>query len=122
MNDQTKPLRETVEKFEALTALPDFNELKAHEIAKEDPLMNMAEFEALKVSIKASGIREPITLFRDQGQLWVLDGRNRMNAGVAEPKPTRPPVYTPRGIRTPQQPGQPAARAAAPVVSGSGVL
>ncbi len=27
-------------------------------------------------------------------------------------KPTRPPVYTPRGIRTAQQPGQPAAAAA----------
>jgi hypothetical protein len=30
------------------------------------------------------------------------------------PKPTpRPPVYTPRGIRTAQQPGQPTAAAAA---------
>jgi hypothetical protein len=83
MNDHAKPLREASEKFEQLTELPDFSELKAHEIAKEDPLMSTAEFEALKVSIKASGIREPITLFNDQGQLWVLDGRNRMNAGVA---------------------------------------
>jgi hypothetical protein len=46
-------------------------------------MMNAAEFEALKVSIKASGIREPVTLFRDLGQEWVLDGRNRINAGKA---------------------------------------
>ena len=82
MND-TKPLRETVEKFVALTALPNINELRPHAIAEQDPEMNAAEFEALKVSIKASGIREPITLFNDQGQEWVLDGRNRVNAGIA---------------------------------------
>jgi hypothetical protein len=29
------------------------------------------------------------------------------------PASIRPPVYTPRGIRTPQQPGQPAAKAGA---------
>jgi hypothetical protein len=32
---------------------------------------------------------------------------------MPKPKPIRPPVYTPRGIRTPQQPGQPAAKAGA---------
>ena len=51
MND-TKPLRETVEKFVALTALPNINELRPHAIAEQDPEMNAAEFEALKVSIK----------------------------------------------------------------------
>jgi hypothetical protein len=81
MNDQ--PIRENTEKFAALTTLPNVNELRPHSIADEDPLMNAAEFEALKVSVKANGIRDPITLFHDQGQVWVLDGRNRINAGNA---------------------------------------
>jgi ParB-like chromosome segregation protein Spo0J len=80
MNDQTKPKLEL--KLAPLATLADLDVqgLKPHPIADEDPLMNAAEFEALKVSIKASGIREPITLFREKDTLQILDGRNRYNA------------------------------------------
>jgi ParB-like chromosome segregation protein Spo0J len=82
MNDQTKPIGKLELKLTPLASLAeiDVRILKPHDIANEDPLMNAAEFEALKVSIKASGIREPITLFRDNGVLQILDGRNRYNA------------------------------------------
>jgi hypothetical protein len=82
MNDQTK-IQAMSEKFAALSALPNVNELRPHSIADDDPPMNAAEFDALKFSMKASGIREPITLFNDQGQEWILDGRNRIAAGIA---------------------------------------
>jgi hypothetical protein len=85
MNDQSKPKPEPiVVKLTPLASLSeiDVRDLKFHAIADEDPLMNDAEFEALKASIKPplGVIREPITLFRDP-VLLILDGRNRYNAG-----------------------------------------
>jgi ParB-like chromosome segregation protein Spo0J len=79
MNDAAKKI-ETVDKFTALTSLADVRDLKPHPIANADPLMNADEFIALKVSIKEIGIREPITLIRDDGGLRILDGRNRYRA------------------------------------------
>lgn len=96
MNDQTKPRREPfASKLAALASLAeiDVSALKAHPIADEDPLMNDAEFEALKADLKFDGMREPITLFSDPahngGAPSILDGRNRHNGGKAIGYPWR---------------------------------
>ena len=59
--------------------LPPHANLVAHPLANTDRMMTDAEFEGLKASIKANGIREPIKLFEGK----ILDGRNRHKAALA---------------------------------------
>lgn len=58
---------------------PVYATLTPHEFANADRMMNDAEFEGLKASIKAQGILEPIKLFEGK----ILDGRNRYKAAQA---------------------------------------
>ena len=55
-----------------------FGRLEAHPLAALFRRMDDAEFEALKASIRASGVREPIRLYEGK----ILDGRNRYAAAL----------------------------------------
>jgi ParB/RepB/Spo0J family partition protein len=71
------------EQFAPLTSLLEMEALAPHPIAEQDDLMNSWELDSLKASIKVHGIREPITLFRENSRIWILDGRNRWRAAKA---------------------------------------
>jgi hypothetical protein len=60
-------------------------EMGIHDEANIFPMMNAAEFEALKGDIKANGLKKPIVVHEGK----ILDGRNRLRACVevgVEPK------------------------------------
>lgn len=73
------PLNPTKDHTDERTHYPydRLHQLLPHPLANTDRMMNDAEFEGLKASIKANGIREPIKLFEGN----ILDGRNRHKAG-----------------------------------------
>jgi len=53
-----------------------------HPCADVFPLLSEPDLEALAKDIKANGLRQPITLWKERprGQIFVLDGRNRLDA------------------------------------------
>ena len=55
---------------------------RVHPCADVFPLMSDAELDALADDIKVNGLREPASLWmnRDDGQAYLLDGRNRLDA------------------------------------------
>lgn len=53
---------------------------QVHPAAKLFPLMGGAEFDALCNDIQHNGLRDDIVLWRNGGQDWLLDGRNRGRA------------------------------------------
>jgi len=57
----------------------DYASLEGHPLAELVRLMDEPEFEALKVSIRANGLRERIVLYEGK----ILDGRNRYAAAKA---------------------------------------
>lgn len=71
-------------------------EYEVHPLAETWPPLSTSEFEDLKASIQAVGVRHPIMLYEGK----ILDGRNRYRAAkeVALPSRQRP---TPATIRKP---------------------
>ena len=59
-----------------VVALP---EIPFHQLANIFPLIQGAEFDALRDDIAAHGVREPVVLFEGE----ILDGRNRYRAALA---------------------------------------
>jgi hypothetical protein len=53
---------------------------KVHPAADVFPMMTDAELDRLGEDIKADGLRSQITFYSDGGELFVLDGRNRLEA------------------------------------------
>ena len=70
-------------KLVVLTMMIDVASLRAHPIAAEYPMAGDNDFEALKASILERGFlpNEQITLYGTPAM--VLDGRNRLKAGIA---------------------------------------
>lgn len=67
--------------IEVARAIPsEYENLAAGPLADKNPMQDPYEFEGLKESIKNIGIQQPITLYRDDGKLKILDGRNRYKA------------------------------------------
>lgn len=58
------------------TKSPNKDKLEFHPVANIMPMMSSTEFEALKLDVKANGLREPIVIYQDK----IIDGRNRYNA------------------------------------------
>ncbi|WXA87993.1 ParB N-terminal domain-containing protein [Pendulispora rubella] len=54
--------------------------IPAHPAAKLFPMATDAELHELASDIRANGLRQPVVLIKEGGQLALLDGRNRMLA------------------------------------------
>lgn len=54
--------------------------MKLHPVCELFPRMNAEEFDSLKVDIKNNGVRDPITVWNDGKQDWLIDGKNRLKA------------------------------------------
>ena len=52
------------------------SKLEFHSVANIMPMMSNNEYEALKLDVKANGLREPIVIYQNK----IIDGRNRYNA------------------------------------------
>jgi ParB-like chromosome segregation protein Spo0J len=75
MNEITKPPI-------AATELPPSPEnLPVHPLADEHAMADPHEGAAMAGSIDKQGIIVPITIWREEGRWWLLDGRNRVAAG-----------------------------------------
>jgi hypothetical protein len=58
--------------------------IKVHLAAELFPLMSPEELKALGEDIKANGLTDPVTTWRDKdGTEWLIDGRNRLDAMAA---------------------------------------
>ncbi len=57
--------------------MQEVNGIKVHKAANIMPMMNEQELQALQIDIKEHGLREPIWLFKENGEDYILDGRNR---------------------------------------------
>lgn len=54
--------------------------MKLHPVCELFPRMNAEEFDSLKADIKNNGVRDPITVWNDGKQDWLIDGKNRLKA------------------------------------------
>jgi hypothetical protein len=58
----------------------DYANLPYHPLAELFPLISGAEYEAFKADILKAGLREQMTICKDQGVVYLLEGRNRHRA------------------------------------------
>jgi ParB-like chromosome segregation protein Spo0J len=62
-------------------ALPPYpQDLPVAAVADEYPMSDVHERASMAASIAKQGILVPITIWRDEGKWWLLDGRNRVAA------------------------------------------
>ena len=60
---------------------PSPENLPIHPLADEHAMADPHELAAMAGSIDKQGIIVPITIWRDEGKWWLLEGRNRVAAG-----------------------------------------
>ncbi len=59
------------------TMIKEIGGLLVHPIANIMPMMSVIELDALVLDINANGLREPIWMFKKNGEDYIIDGRNR---------------------------------------------